>query len=162
MRFAILALMVTAARAKTDEQIFKSRTMFRRLPNRKPAERRGITAVELAICLPVLVLVTLATIEACTMIYLKQSLKIAAYEAGRVAMVPGADPENLAAQCDLLLSSRNVQGYSVASDPPNPSRLDRGNFFRISVSAPCVGNSFLGGWFYEDRLVTESVEMMAE
>lgn len=136
--------------------------MFRRPANRNPLERRGVTAVELAICLPMLVLVTLATIEACTMIYLKQSLKIAAYEAGRVGMVPGAEPENIQAQCDQLLSSRNVHGYTVMCDPPHPSRLAGGDFFRISVSAPCVGNSFLGGWFYEDRVVTESVEMMAE
>lgn len=144
--------------------------MFRWFPNRsskgnspgRVAERRGVTAIELAICLPVLVLVTLATIEACTMIYLKESLKIAAYEAGRVGMVPGAEPENLKAQCDLLLSSRNVHGYTVTTEPPHPGRLAPGDFFRVSVSAPCVPNSVIGGWFYADRTFTESVEMMVE
>ena len=109
-----------------------------------------------------LVLVTLATVEACTMLYLKQSLKIAAYEAGRVALVPDAELEHMAAQCALLLSGRNVRGYSVATHPRRVDQLSRGDTLRVSVSAPCVGNCFLGGWFYADRELTESVEMMAE
>ena len=46
--------------------------------------------VELAICLPVLILLLFGTIEACAIIYLNQSLKIAAYEGARVSLIPTA------------------------------------------------------------------------
>lgn len=145
---------------------FLARMMLRPFSDRRTpgrlGHRRGVTAIELAICLPVLVLVTLATVEACTMLYLKQSLKIAAYEACRVALVPDAEPEHIDAQCARLLSSRNVRGYSFTMHPPHLEQLARGDLLRISVSAPCFGNCFLGGWFYADRELTESVEMMAE
>ncbi|MEM9660354.1 MAG: TadE/TadG family type IV pilus assembly protein, partial [Planctomycetota bacterium] len=45
---------------------------FRRCERR--STRCGLAVTELAVCLPVVVLLVLAMIEACTMIFLKQSL----------------------------------------------------------------------------------------
>jgi Flp pilus assembly protein TadG len=52
--------------------------------------RRGVAAAEFAVCLPVLVLVVFASIEACSMIFLKESLTVAAYEGSRVALQSAA------------------------------------------------------------------------
>lgn len=130
--------------------------------NRKREQRSGAAVVELAVCLPLLVLISLATIEACAMIYLKQSLKIAAYEGARVGIVPGADPTNVLAQSDLILVNRDIADYNVALAPADPGSLQPGDFFRVSVTAPCTTNSLIGGWFYDGRQFTESVEVMAE
>ncbi|XZE53653.1 TadE/TadG family type IV pilus assembly protein [Planctomycetaceae bacterium SH139] len=130
--------------------------------NRKREQRSGAAVVELAVCLPLLVLISLATIEACAMIYLKQSLKIAAYEGARVGIVPGADPTNVLAQSDLILVNRDIADYGVTLARADPRSLQPGDFFRVSVSAPCTPNSLIGGWFYDDRQFTESVEVMAE
>jgi len=130
--------------------------------NRRRKKRAGAAVVELAVCLPLLVLISLATVEACAMIYLKQSLKIAAYEGARVGMVPGADPTNVLAQSDLILVNRDIADYGVTLSPTDPSSLQPGDFFRVSVSAPCTPNSLIGGWFYDGRQFTESVEVMAE
>ena len=118
--------------------------------------------MELAVCLPLLVLISLATIEACGMIYLKQSLKIAAYESARVAIVPGAELSNVQAQCDLVLGNRNIRGYALATNPPDPATVRGGEFLQVSVTAPCLPNSLIGGWFYQDRSFTEAVEVMVE
>ena len=40
----------------------------------------GVAAVEFAVCLPLLVTLTIGTIEACNIIQLKHDLTIAAYE----------------------------------------------------------------------------------
>jgi len=48
--------------------------------------RRAVAASELAVCLPILVLLVLAMIESCTMIFLKQSLTVSAYEGIRKAI----------------------------------------------------------------------------
>lgn len=45
----------------------------------------------MTVCLPVLTLVTLATIESSAMIFLQQSLSIAAYEGARISLVPEAE-----------------------------------------------------------------------
>ena len=50
--------------------------MSRRFTKRR---RRGAALIEFAVTLPLLVLILFATIEACSMVYLQQSLKIAAY-----------------------------------------------------------------------------------
>ncbi|MBW3671380.1 MAG: pilus assembly protein, partial [Acidobacteria bacterium] len=46
--------------------------------------------VELAVCLPTLIFVMLMAMEAADVIFLKQTLHIAAYEAARTAIKPGA------------------------------------------------------------------------
>ena len=42
--------------------------------------RRAVATVELAVCLPVLALLVLGSIEAASFIFLKQTLQVAAYE----------------------------------------------------------------------------------
>ena len=96
------------------------------------------------------------------MIYLKQSLKIAAYEGSRVGLVDGADTGNVLAQADLILENRRIQQYEVNLEPSSLSSLNSGDFLRVSVSAPCVPNSLIGGWFYQAKSFTESVEVMKE
>ena len=51
---------------------------------------RGVAAAELAVCLPIVVLMVIATIEACSAVFLKQSLTVAAYEGVRTALEEGA------------------------------------------------------------------------
>ena len=50
----------------------------------EPSRRGG---GELAVCLPVVVLLVIATIEACSAMFLKQSLTVAAYEGVRTALI---------------------------------------------------------------------------
>lgn len=124
--------------------------------------RSAAAVVELSVCLPLLVFIALATIEACAMIYLKQSLKIAAYESSRVGVVEGANSDNVNAQADLILATRNVSGYTIAMVPSDPASLQSGDYFRVSVSAPCVANSLIGGWFFQSKTLTEFVEVLKE
>jgi Flp pilus assembly protein TadG len=57
----------------------------------KCRQRNGAAVVELAAVLPVFVLLLMGTIETCNMIFLQQSLKIAAYEGARITIVPATD-----------------------------------------------------------------------
>jgi hypothetical protein len=125
-------------------------------------KRRGAALVELAVCLPVLVLLVMGVIEACSMIYLRQSLKIAAYEAARVAMVPGSSAGNIEGQAYLILDSRRIRGWSIEVTPADRTTLVPGDFVRVNVSAPCEPNSLLTGWFYRGRTFQQSVELMME
>jgi len=121
--------------------------------------RKGAAIIELAICLPILVLISLATIEACAMIYLKQTLTIAAFEGARIGMLPGSASLNVEAQSTLVLTDHGVTGFGISMFPANPAALTKGSYFRVNVTAPCAPNSLIGGWFYAGKTFSESVEL---
>lgn len=124
-------------------------------------QRRGVALTELAVCLPILLLLAVAVVEACAMIYLKQSVSIAAYEGARMATIPGKTQKDVAAQCQGFLSGRNVRSSKVDVSP-NPDSALPGTLIRVSVSAPCSANSPLVGRFFVNRTVAGTCEMVKE
>lgn len=130
-----------------------------RLRQRK---RRGAALTEFALVLPLLVLLVFATIETCSMIYLEQSLKVAAYEGTRIALVPGTSAGNVTAAVNQVLEDRHVDKATVTITPSNYSTASSGTYIRVTVAAPAKGNSLVGAWFYGGRTLTSSVEMMKE
>jgi len=124
--------------------------------------RRGGAIVELALCLPVLVMVTLATIEACAMIHLKQALKITAYEGARVGIVPESQAANVQHQCEALLDDFGVRGYAIGLNPADPTTLSQGDYLQVTVSSNFGSNSLIGGWIYTNQIVSASVSLRAE
>lgn len=119
----------------------------------------GAAIIELAVCLPILVVVTLATIEACAMIYLKQTLTIAAFEGARLGIISGSQAINVEAQSQLVLIDHGVMNYVISMQPADPATLTAGDYFRVTASAECSPNSLIGGWFYAGKTFSESVEL---
>jgi hypothetical protein len=136
--------------------------MRRRKPSRTRANRRAVAASELAVCLPVLVLLVLAMIESCTMIFLKQSLTVAAYEGVRQALDPSADADDVQAKSNGVLTDRRVQGGQVVITPANFDTLAPGEYIQVTVSAPAGRNSVIPGSFFRGRTLTASATMMKE
>lgn len=124
--------------------------------------RAGAALVELAICLPVFVLITFATIESCRMIYVRQSAKIAAYECARVGILPGVTADAMRDQCDLILDGRNIRSYVFSCDPADPSLLKYGDILTTRVQVSCKDNALIGSWFYRNKQLNETVSIMAE
>lgn len=122
----------------------------------------GAAVVELAIVLPLFVLIVLATVEATTMIFLQQSLKISAYEATRVALIPGSNTGNVVAAADLILASRNVDNATTTISPSDFDTQPYGTEITVSVAAPCDDNSLFAPWFYAGKTFTGNVTMMKE
>lgn len=135
--------------------------MMRCRPNRS-AQRPGVAAVEFAVCLPVLVLIVFASIEACTMVFLKESLTVAAYEGSRVAVQPAATEAAIVARCQEVLAERNVAGASVELVPPLLAEAPAGEPLEVRVSAPCSANAVIPVWFYGSSTMTGSSTFMME
>ncbi|MEM8668854.1 MAG: TadE family protein [Planctomycetota bacterium] len=125
-------------------------------------KRHGVAVIELALCLPVLVLILLATVETCVMIQLRQNLAITAYEGARVGILPGTEASTVDSQCQMLLDDRNIQGYSVTMDPSDPTTMDEGDSFRVTIDVDCAANSVFGGMMFQGKTLSESVVMKAE
>jgi hypothetical protein len=124
--------------------------------------RQGAALVEFTICLPVFCLIAMATIETCRMIYLRQSIKIAAYECARLGVVPGVTADVLKLQCDAILLGRNVRGYEFSCDPADLSELKFGDLLTTSVRVSADRNSSIGSFIYRGRTFRESVSIMVE
>jgi hypothetical protein len=124
--------------------------------------RRAVAASELAVCLPVLVLLVLAMIECCTMIFLKQSLTVAAYEGVRTSIEPNAVAAEVVTKCDGVLNDRRVEQPRIVITPANFEALAPGEYVTVTVSAPADRNSVLPGNFFGGRTLTASATMMKE
>jgi Flp pilus assembly protein TadG len=134
--------------------------IMRRSHRRRKA--RGVAAAELAVCLPVVVLMVIATIEACSALFLKQSLTAAAYEGVRTAIEQAATTGDVQAACNQILADRKIKNATVNINPTAFSNLKPGDFVAITVSAPCASNSLVPTTFYRGRTLSATATMMIE
>jgi Flp pilus assembly protein TadG len=132
-----------------------------RRTNRSSA-RRGVAATELAVCLPVVVLLVVATIESCSALFLKQSLTVAAYEGVRTAIEKGSTTANIQTACNQILADRRIQGATVTVNPANKAAMQPGDFIDVTVSAPCASNTPVPTTFFRGRTLTAKASMMIE
>jgi Flp pilus assembly protein TadG len=133
----------------------------RQRPGRR-RKSRGVAAAELAVCLPVVVLLVVATIESCSAIFLQQSLTVAAYEGVRTAIEKGATSTNVQTVCNQILADRRVRKSRVSVNPSNIAPLNPGDFVNVTVSAPCAPNSPVPTVFFRGRTLTTTASMMIE
>ena len=127
-----------------------------------PAGRNATAVVELAITLPVFVLILLGTIETTTMIFLEQSLEICAYQGARVALIPSSTAAKVNSSCATVHADRKVKSATVSVSPANYETLPYGTLIQVQVTAPCSNNSPFSPWFYGGRSLTGEVTLMME
>jgi Flp pilus assembly protein TadG len=144
----------------TIDPTIRGDAIMRRTPRRRTS--RGVAAAELAVCLPIVVLMVIATIEACSALFLKQSLTAAAYEGVRTAIVQAAKTSDVQAACNQILADRKIRNATVKINPTAFSNLKPGDFVAITVSAPCASNSLVPTTFYRGRTLTATATMMIE
>jgi Flp pilus assembly protein TadG len=137
-------------------------SQFAIIRRRRTADHRGAAAVELAICLPLLVLLVMASIEACTMIFLDHSLTIASYEGVRAGINYDGTNADVLARCNSIINSRKIEGAQVSINPPDVSKVDRGESIAVTVTAPCNLNMIIPPWFYDGRTLRATMTMIKE
>lgn len=141
----------------------RSGRTFHPVTRRRQADRRrGVAAVEFAVCLPVLVLLVFGSIEASSFIFLKQSLNVAAYEGVRDATRLTSNNDQARSRAENILVSRSVSNFTVSFPNGESANLDRGDEIVIEVSAPTETNSPLLGQFVPNQLLTARVVMTKE
>jgi len=129
---------------------------------RRAVPRRAAAAAELAICLPLIVFLLLASLEACSMILLNHSLTIASYEGVRTGINYDGTNAAVLARCNEIIADRGVQDASIAISPSNVATANRGTPVTITVSAPCDANAILPTWFYGGKTLACSTTMVKE
>jgi hypothetical protein len=132
------------------------------LVGRRIEPRRGAAAAEMAICLPLMVMLVLGSIETCSMIYLRHSLTIASYEAARVAINFDGTNADVLARAQEILDAREVADADIDIEPSDVELVERGQPISITVSAPSDSNNILPPWFYGGKTLSHRMTMVKE
>lgn len=125
--------------------------------------RRGVATVELAFCLPLLLLLVLGSIETCNVVFQKQTMTAAAYEAARTALRQDATSAQARAFAEQVLQARNVRTFTLTFSPTEVSNLPRGTPITVQISSPADQNTVMphNGW-YRSRNLQVSVRAVKE
>lgn len=110
--------------------------MFQLRNNSKEVNHRdGVAAVETAILLPILVLLTFGSLELSNMIFLKQGLSIAAYEGAKSATSPGTTAAQATARIQEILSARSISDATISITPAVGGATPRGTMVTVSITS---------------------------
>ena len=114
--------------------------------------RRGTEVVELAIILPLLMLLSLATLEVCENIFLLQRIKIAAHEGAVAAIQRKGTRTDVEDAVQSYLDARSVvyggdisSAVSVSPDPTTTATLQP---ITVTVTVSTDDNSRIGAHLY--------------
>ena len=129
----------------------------------RSARRLGVATVELAFCLPVLILLVLGSIETCNVVFQKQTMAAAAYEAARMAIRQDTTSAEARSIAEQVLTARRINARTVTFSPSDITNLPRGTNFTVNISAPADQNTIMPsrGW-YRGRTMQVSVRAVKE
>jgi hypothetical protein len=132
---------------------------------RQNQKRKGTAATECALCLPIIILFTLFSIEVCSVMFLKEAITIAAYEGGRVGIQRGGTDANVEFRVMEFLNERGI-AYSDPVTISDPGFDNAGELEHVTttVTVPVNGNLFSGwaGWVFDGMELEASVTMRKE
>jgi len=125
-------------------------------------QRRAAAAVELAVCLPVIVLLAIGSMEAASMIFLRQALVQSAYETAKESAKTNGNQALALQRGQEVLEFRDIVDETVTFEPSDPSSLDRGTEFTVTVSAPGDTNSIFPFGPFRGQEISVSATMLKE
>ena len=136
-------------------------------PHRKRRNRRkrapaGTVATECALLLPFVLLMAFATLEICSALYVRQTIKTIAFEGARVGVRRHATQGQSVAMCTQLLTDRGIQGGTISVTPADFSTLNALQPISVTVQAPLDGNCWFINQFLRNGQITATVQMVRE
>lgn len=105
------------------------------------ARRRGVATVELALVLPVLLILIFGTLEICQRLLLRESAAVAAYETARLAARRHATAEEAISRGLSILEGRGIDGGSVQLSPTSLVNASTGEELQVTVAIPIEDNT---------------------
>jgi len=138
------------------------RVARRRARYGKPGIRHGAAMVEMAVCLPVIILIVFGAMEAAGMIFLKQALVQSAYEAVKIASKSDGTESAARTAATNVVNGRNLENVTVSFSPANVENVQRGDIVRVTVTAPADSNTYINFGFFRGRTLTVTSAMMKE
>jgi Flp pilus assembly protein TadG len=102
---------------------------------RKPAARRGLATVEMALLLPILLVLTFAAIEYGWMFFKQQQITNAAREAARLGATPNGTNGTVTARVTQLMTDAGIDsGQYTLTINPGVGGLTPTTLFTVTIS----------------------------
>ena len=124
--------------------------------------RKGAAVVEFAVCLPVIILIVLGSIEAASLLFLRQALIQSAYEGAKVAIRTEGNNADVVSVVEAVAAGRRLSDVNVTLTPSDVSEAIQGEIVRITVSAPGDANSFIPFGPFRGQTVSAEAVMVKE
>ena len=106
-------------------------------------QNRGTATVELALCLPLLILLVFGGLEISNMIFVRQGLIAAAHSTAREISAPNSQRTHATSVGEEVLQAHGIVSGTISFSPSNPATVSRGTLITVTVSGPYSGNSLL-------------------
>ncbi|MDX1924946.1 MAG: TadE family protein [Pirellulaceae bacterium] len=110
-------------------------------------QRTAAALVELAICLPLIAFLVGATVEACDLIFLRNSLATASYSGTLEVSRAGCTQTSITNQITQVLNAAQVKDFTISITKANGGSFAtsvKGDLIRIQVSAVSASNLRIG------------------
>jgi Flp pilus assembly protein TadG len=125
--------------------------------------RRGVATIEFAVTLPVIFIIVIGSIEAASMLFLRQALVQSAYEGAKAATKSDASNATATEAVNSVLAGRDIDGTSITFNPPDVTTAAPGEQITVSVAAPGDTNSYFPFFGpFQNRMVEGRAVMVKE
>jgi Flp pilus assembly protein TadG len=115
---------------------------------KRSKNRTGSLTIEVALCLPVLILLLFGCYELARTNMILHGTQSAAYEGARTGIIPGATPEKIEQSVGFVLRTIGVQDFQVEIIPADIQRDTES--VEVIVRVPVANNLSLPRLFVED------------
>ena len=133
-----------------------------KITSNQSKRRRGVATVEFAVCLPVVVLIVLGSIEAASMLFLRQAMIQAAYEGAKVAILHDSTNSEARDAINAVVRGRRLNDVAITFSPADISTANAGDTIRVTASVPGDANSFLPFGPFKNKTVAADAVMIKE
>lgn len=122
--------------------------------------RSGALTIEVALCLPILLMVMFASYELAHANMLLHATESAAYEAARVGIIPGATNAKIENSVKGILHSVGVAKFNVRVTPNEITPATES--VKVEVTVPFRANTSIPGFFVKDPRFHGQCELSRE
>lgn len=129
---------------------------------RDVGSRNGSAVIELAVCLPVITLLVLASLEGANMLFLRQAVVQSAYETARSAAKSTGSQAGATTLGTQVLAARRIVSPTITFDPVNVDSLDPGSVFTVNVAVPGDSRSITGIGPFNGLTIDAQATMLKE
>jgi len=131
---------------------------------RRPQHPRGLAAVEMALLLPLLLLLLFGMLEYGSMFWRAQQIGAAARHGARLGALPDGTAASVTAAVDTMLAAAGLggTGYTVTLTPADPTVLAPGEPFEVEVSVPYADIDLTGFPIPAPTAIVRSTTMARE
>ncbi|MFT7631441.1 MAG: Flp pilus assembly protein TadG [Mariniblastus sp.] len=129
---------------------------------RRRGARQGAAVVEFAVCLPVLLLIVFGSIEAASLLFLRQTLVQSAYEGAKVAIRNNGNASDATEAIMNVAAGRRIDQLAIDFNPSDFASQPQGTQVVVTVTAPGGSNSFIPLGILGNQQVSASAVMVKE